>query len=201
MITARPQSYLESLAAELQSQSERVRNLIGNAHWLHDGRHKEHLLAEVVRRHLPSSVLATTGFVICPTQATSSREQDILVVDCSSEAPIFAQGGLAISFSKTVLAAVAVKTTFDAKNLSDASDTLLSVRRVAALSGIDPSWIWCGVYFFAPLDRKDDQLPLTWLRNLASSKGCVIEFNGSPQRVTPVDVVACAEDLVFCRQS
>ena len=48
MITARPQSYLESLAAELQSQSERVRSLIGSAHWLHDGRHKEHLLAEVV---------------------------------------------------------------------------------------------------------------------------------------------------------
>ena len=44
MITARPQSYLESLAAELQFQSERVRSLTDSAHWLHDGRHKEHLL-------------------------------------------------------------------------------------------------------------------------------------------------------------
>ena len=82
-----PERYLRSLADELRAQSQRVRDLIGDAHWLTDGFHKEFLLAEIIRRHLPGSHIAGRGFVVSPSHLeVRSREQDILVVDTSCEA-------------------------------------------------------------------------------------------------------------------
>src|SRR5688572_9178491 len=106
----RPSDYLRSLSTELTAQADRVRHLIGDRHWLHEGRHKEHLLGEVLRRHLPATATASTGFVVSPTQAICSREQDLLVLDCSAEAPVFSQGGLTIAFPQTVLASISIKT-------------------------------------------------------------------------------------------
>src|SRR5438105_11370834 len=99
--------YFSSLSSELNSQADRVRQLIGSAHWGHDGRHKELLLADIVRRHCPQSVLVTTGFIVSPNDLeVRSLEQDILVLDVSKEAPLFQQGGLAVAFAHTVLAAI-----------------------------------------------------------------------------------------------
>src|SRR5688572_13924486 len=97
MARTNPRSYLRSLAAELRSQRDRVRDLIGNSHWLSDGRHKEHLLAEVVRRHLPVTHQVGPGFVVSPSHELCSTEQDILVVNCQTEAPLFTAGGLLIT--------------------------------------------------------------------------------------------------------
>src|SRR5437588_11053414 len=89
--------YLLSLADELHTQSTRVRDLIGDAHWYYDGHHKEYLLVELLRRHLPSGMLASRGFVISPTDPGSqSREQDVLVVDVTQEAPLSSQGGVIV---------------------------------------------------------------------------------------------------------
>src|SRR5262249_30217168 len=59
--------YLLSLAEELHSQSTRVRDPIGDAHWYYDGHQKEYLLVDLLRRHLPSGMLASRGFVISAT--------------------------------------------------------------------------------------------------------------------------------------
>src|SRR5947208_4098809 len=104
--------YFASLSQELASQARRVRQLIGSAHWGHDGRHKELLLMELIRRHCPSTALVSTGFVVSPgNMEMRSSEQDILVVDTSREAPLFNQGALVIAFAHTILAAISVKTT------------------------------------------------------------------------------------------
>src|SRR4051794_17511886 len=42
------QRYLVSLAEELYAQANRVRDLIGDAHWLSDGHHKEYLLIDLL---------------------------------------------------------------------------------------------------------------------------------------------------------
>ena len=46
--------FYESVTAELMSVKDRVRNLIGNAHWLSDGRYKEAILKTIIGRFLPS---------------------------------------------------------------------------------------------------------------------------------------------------
>jgi hypothetical protein len=91
--------YFLSLAEELNSQASRVHQLIGSAHWGQDGRHKEALLRELIRRHSPASVLVTSGFLVSPNNVeVRSLEQDILLIDTSTEAPLFNQADLAIVF-------------------------------------------------------------------------------------------------------
>jgi len=170
-------AYFNSLSAELDSQALRVRQLIGSAHWGHDGRHHELLLAELVRRHCPSSVLVSTGFVISPNDLEiRSFEQDILVVDTTKEAPLFNQGGLVIAFAHTILAAISVKATMTASSLKDTIDGLQSVRRVARDAAINQESIWCGGFFF----RVDDK----WLENpmlvYENIKRCVLNNPALP---------------------
>src|SRR5207237_9823165 len=136
-------------AADLDSQANRVRQLIVDAHWSHDGRHKELLLSELIRRHCPSSVLVSTGFVVSPNNLeVRSSEQDIVIVDVSKEAPLFHQGALVVAFAHTVLGAISVKTTMTAQTLKQTIDGLQTVRRVARDAGIKAEQIWCGGFFF-----------------------------------------------------
>jgi hypothetical protein len=140
--------YLLSVSAELRAQATRVRDLIGDSHWLSDGHHKEYLLKYALARHVPSGVVIARGFVVHPQRPDLvSREQDLLFIDTSAVAPIFEQGGLCVAFPHQVLASIAVKTTFSRVALDDACDTLHSVRRVAAYAGVS-SPAWCGVFFF-----------------------------------------------------
>ncbi len=128
-----------------------MRNLIGDAHWLSDGRHKEHLLTELVRRHLPGSMIAAPGFVIGTARgAESSREQDLLVLDTSIEAPIFYQGNLVVTFPSAVIASISVKTRMDKETIRSAVEGLNSVRSVVA-DHYDPAErepLWCGAFFY-----------------------------------------------------
>ena len=91
MVQPNRERYLRSLADELSAQSLRVRDLIGDRHWLTDGTHKEFLLAEIIRRHVPGAHIVARGFIISPFGTDAcSRELDILIVDTSSEAPVHA---------------------------------------------------------------------------------------------------------------
>jgi hypothetical protein len=159
--------YFQSLAEELRSQSNRIRQLIGEAHWGHDGRHKEVLLQNLVRRHCPCTVLVSTGFVISPTNPEiRSKEQDILVIDASTEAPLFHQGDLAIAFPHTVIAAISIKTTMDPKTIKDVIEGLASVRRTARDCNCKADRIWCGGFFSSA--KKDwQQEPAEVYKSLA----------------------------------
>jgi hypothetical protein len=142
--------FLLSLAEELHSQSNRVRDLIGDAHWLSDGHHKEYLLTHLLSRHLPLGVIASRGFVVSPTDpADRSTEQDVLLVDTQRESPLFNQGGLIISFPQSVLAAVSVKTKLRSSEVEDTIRGLNTVRSVAN-DHVEPREIWCAGYFFEP---------------------------------------------------
>jgi hypothetical protein len=77
-------------------------------------------------------MLASRGFVISATETDRrSREQDILVVDATQEAPIFNQGGVIIVFPRFVRAAVSVKTTMNSVTVEDSVAGLNSVRNGA----------------------------------------------------------------------
>lgn len=153
--------YFASLSQELDSQAQRIRQLIGSAHWGHDGRHKELLLMELIRRHCPSPVLVSTGFVISPNDLeTRTSEQDILIVDTSKEAPLFYQGALVVAFAHTLLAAISVKTTMESGSLKQTIDGLQTVRAVTRNAGLKAERIWCGGFFYRICDlwSKNPQL-------------------------------------------
>jgi hypothetical protein len=164
--------YLVSLADEVHSQATRVRDLIGNAHWLSDGHHKEYLLKGLLDRHLPGQMMASRGFVVSSRDDNlRSTEQDILVVDVSQEAPLFNQGGLVVAFPRTVRAAISVKTTMDRESAKD-SVRGLNVLRTVCKDEVDPRAVWCGAYFFEVDDavQKDPALVARYVQAAAARR-------------------------------
>ena len=71
--------YRESISHELEIAKNRVRRLIGSAHWLTDGEHKEAVLRKVIRSLSPEMFRIGRGFVCYPRDGTSSGQLDILV--------------------------------------------------------------------------------------------------------------------------
>lgn len=147
--------YLRSIAAAAREQSRQVRDLIGDRHWLSDGRHKEALVSSIVSRHCPSGVLVTSGFVLHPSDMSlCSREQDVLILDTSREAPLFQSAGFAVALPDTVLGAVSVKTRLGRTELADSCDALNSVLHVVHKAG-GQSTVWAGAFFFEPPATSD----------------------------------------------
>ncbi|MCC6525917.1 MAG: hypothetical protein IT373_24935 [Polyangiaceae bacterium] len=146
------QHYFQSLSAELDVQADRVRALIGEAHWLSDGGHKEALLRGLVEKHMPSGTIVTRGFLVGPLSPENcSREQDLLVLDCSSDPPLFNYGGLVVTSPDHAYGCLSVKSTFGKDQLLDSLDGFLSIPKCA--SGATPFF---GSYHYAP----DGEMPL-----------------------------------------
>jgi hypothetical protein len=193
--------YFLSLAAELNAHSSRVRQLIGDAHWGHDGRHKEILLADMIRRHSPSPFVVSSGFVVSPNNAeVRSSEQDILVIDTSTEAPLFHQGDLVIVFPHTVIAAISVKSTMNNTMMRSVIDGLQTVREVARDGNTEPNRIWCGGFFYTVDDSWVSE-PGHIYRSikehiLANPAPRPIVDSGQPHVLGP-DLIADSKEMAF----
>lgn len=142
-------AYLRSWSDEIGARSNRVRQLIGSAHWLSDGHHKETLLKEFFVRHLPRDLLIGRGFVKSSRNFNRcSPEVDILISDPWINPPLFLEGDLQIVDSSSVVAQIEVKTTFSRSTLEGA---LLNLSRTQSLIGSleETQQIWKGVCFFS----------------------------------------------------
>jgi hypothetical protein len=185
--------YLESLAAEISVQARRVRNLIGDSHWLTDGHHKEFLFLSLLERHLPAGMIASRGFVVGHTdESICSKEQDILVVDTTVEAPLFNQGGVVIAFPHQVRALISIKTEVSDKMVDDAAVGIATVYE----SGVPRQKLWCGIYFFEPCGRKPDTLAKYLKRAEAAARA----KPKVPDDWT-VDALACSDDLLCLKRT
>jgi hypothetical protein len=111
-----PEKFQESITRELEVVKDRVRNLIGSAHWGEEGRYKEAVLMNVIRRFLPSDVSVGTGFVaksenrhVWWEEVAVSKQIDIIVYD--NRIPVlFSEGDFIITTQRNVRAIVEVKT-------------------------------------------------------------------------------------------
>ncbi len=71
--------YYASLSAEMMAVKDRVRQLIGPAHWPSDGEHKETILRQAIRRIAPRNMVVGKGFIVSPE--FTSTQIDVLVYD------------------------------------------------------------------------------------------------------------------------
>ena len=71
--------YYASLSAEMMAVKDRVRQLIGPAHWPSDGEHKETILRQAIRRIAPRNMVVGKGFIVSPEY--TSTQIDVLVYD------------------------------------------------------------------------------------------------------------------------
>jgi hypothetical protein len=137
------ESYHRSLTEELYSTKNRIRNLV--AHWGTDGEFKEVALRNILRRHLPESVIVGRGFIV--TRSDSSTQIDVLIVDASKPF-LFKDGDLLIVTPDAVLGVIEVKTAL--RTTAEMSDALTKLSRVEEIcrdtTGKDR--VWTGLFVF-----------------------------------------------------
>jgi hypothetical protein len=103
--------FQKSINTELIIVKDRVRNLIGSAHWGEDGRHKESVLKNVIKKFLPNNVSVGTGFVISKRGAEFKQTNQIDIVLYDNNYPVlFSDGDFIITTPKNVLGIIEVKT-------------------------------------------------------------------------------------------
>jgi len=98
----------ESIGAQLQAVKDRVRNLIGDAHWGEEGKFKESILKATIQNHLPSQYELASGFVI-GYQGEMTSQLDIIVFERSYPV-LFRQGDFVIINADGVRGISEVKT-------------------------------------------------------------------------------------------
>lgn len=126
-----PSEFLASLNQELTSQADRVRNLIGDAHWLSDGEHKESIVSSMLKKVVPSGFTVGNGFAICPVDSHRvSRQLDVIAFDSTRENALFRQSEFSICFIDTLAAAISVKSSFDKDSFLETLENLKSVANL-----------------------------------------------------------------------
>jgi len=106
--------YQESIGTELKTAQDRIRNLIGSNHWLTDGEHKEAILRQAFRNHLPENIKVGRGFVCFPDKGDSSSQLDILLAD-RNQPCLYKDSDLMIITSSAAKGLVEVKTNLHSK--------------------------------------------------------------------------------------
>ena len=110
-----PKEFQKSITEELHTIKNRVRTLIGDIHWGEEGRYKEAILRNVIRRFLPTNLSVGTGFVIRKNNKDNndeprvSKQIDIIIYD-NTIPVLFSEGDFIITTYKNVRGIVEVKT-------------------------------------------------------------------------------------------
>jgi hypothetical protein len=116
-------AFQESITNELDIIKNRVRNLIGDRHWGEEGRYKEAVLKNILRKHLPKNISVGTGFIVDIEQDTISKQLDIIIYD-NTYPLLFSEGDFIITTLKNVRGIVEVKS-----NIGSGKNTFSSVVR------------------------------------------------------------------------
>ena len=160
--------YLSSWAQELHARSNRVRQLIGDAHWLSDGHHKEYLLRDFIQRYLSPDLLISRGFICTPSRVRKcSKEIDILISAPSIQAPLFNEGGLQIMTPRAVVGHLEIKSKCTKSNLRDALQNQTHTQRLITNPAKRAS-IWRGIVFYESDPSLNSTKALTWLAQMIS---------------------------------
>ena len=120
--------YQKSISHELISIKDRLRNFIDGHHWPEEGRYKEIILADILRKHLPKTVSVGTGFVM--GEARVSTQVDIIIY--RNDYPImFQQADFVVVSPEAVLGVIEVKSSLDDSNkLRDAIEKTSEIARI-----------------------------------------------------------------------
>lgn len=109
-------NYQKSIAAEFKAYEKRVRNLIDDAHWGEEGRYKEIILMNYLKRVLPKNVSVGTGFIRNGERITS--QIDIIIYD--NEFPVlFSEGDFIITTPQNLIGIIEVKSNIRPHQLCD----------------------------------------------------------------------------------
>lgn len=112
--------YHRATTRELLTITNKVRNLIN--HWGEDGRYKEAVLKNGIKRFLPEKFLIGTGFVVKQTnnrgEHLTSRQIDLIIYDDASPI-LFKEGDFVIMTPDSVRAIIEVKANIQNQGITE----------------------------------------------------------------------------------
>lgn len=109
--------YQKSIAREFNATKDRIRYLIGSTHWGEDGRYKEVILMNFLKRFLPNNIGVGTGFI----KEGSNLSTQIDIIIYNPTLPLyFKENDFIIVQPKSVLGLIEVKSNPDRSKIADA---------------------------------------------------------------------------------
>lgn len=112
--------YHKATTRELLALTNKVRELI--SHWGEDGRYKEAVFKNILRRFLPDKYLIGTGFVVKQTdlrdQHLSSKQLDLIIYDNGSPL-LFKEGDFVILTPDSVRGIIEIKANLQNQDITE----------------------------------------------------------------------------------
>lgn len=99
--------YQQSIAAEFVALKDRVRFFIDDNHWGEDGRYKEIILMNYLRRVLPETVAVGTGFI--KNRIGQLTDQIDIIIYKKADPRLFQEGDFVVLMPDSVLGIIEVK--------------------------------------------------------------------------------------------
>ena len=168
-----PEEFQKSITGELNTIKDRVRNLIGNTHWGEEGRYKEAILKNVIKRFLPNNLSIGTGFVIKWENSDGlqvSKQIDIVIYD-NTLPVMFSEGDFVITTGRNVRGIIEVKTKI---RISELQEVIQKAKENGRLIGKD---IFNGIFSY---ELDGDIKSNTIDRALKKGQGCVNHVSLGP---------------------
>lgn len=148
--------FLQSWSQELLSRANRVRQLIGDAHWPSDGFHKEFLVREVLSRFIDAPLRVTSGF-IRDSKGLVSPEIDVMIYSSALGPPYFREGDLAIVPPYAILALLEIKSKWSSQAAENVFEHSLKTWSVLSnrVDGTREYWTGAIFYYSAPTETEE----------------------------------------------
>ena len=176
--------FQKSITKELDTIKNRVRNLIGSSHWGEEGKYKEAILRNVVKRFLPSVLSIGTGFIIKKNNEgiQISGQIDLIIYD-NTIPVLFSEGDFIITTNENVKGIIEVKTKINNNQLQE---IIKKAKENGELIGENVfNGIFCYEYGSDNIDNIDDALKSAkgYVNHISLGKNIFIRFwkkeNGS----------------------
>lgn len=119
--------YQQSIAAEFTAIKDRVRFFIDKKHWAEDGRYKEVILMNYLRKILPSNVAVGTGFV---KNRSGELTNQIDIIIYKEQSPrLFSEGDFVVVMPESVFGIIEVKSTSTTSVLTSKKSNLSVIQK------------------------------------------------------------------------
>lgn len=144
------QNFQKSITQELDVIKNRVRNLIGNAHWGEEGRFKEAVLKNVIQRFLPNSISIGTGFILKENEDSNtniSHQIDLIIYD-NTKPVLFREGDFIITTETNVRGIIEVKSKINITNLRQVVNSFNDLNAYPKISNNNEGRIFKGLFAF-----------------------------------------------------
>jgi len=137
-------NYHRSIGKEIKAYENRVRDIIDGANWGEEGRYKEIILMNYLKKIMPKNISVGTGFVRSYDKIT--KQIDIIIYD-NSYPVLFSEGDFVVCLGESILGIIEVKTNIEPSEIENIIEKANKNSEIIC-NNSNPTRIFNGVFCF-----------------------------------------------------